>query len=331
MWPLANSQQIEGLPAGATLKPIESLPAGAELRPMQQGGGDSSTSSSPGMLDPHHDWTDPIRGAASGIAQFAEHPIDSMFGMSNLGGMPGVAFGPSGKMATSSNADAVEKNSESVRDAGSQAKMAAQDHPAFLAGQIAGPLLATYGMAKGVDALPETSEVPSMAGNLKRQILPSSARAGQRFESIMGQAKDIPVQMTNTVPELQRANELVERGGTALKPITDLTNRINMISPPTYGELRDYYPNMSRLSADEANKLKPTMRRQVGATSAAMNQDIRGALEPIGQADEYDKAMQEYGNAARNKSALKTAAKYGIAGAGLGVGGKILKDMIPDR
>jgi hypothetical protein len=139
--------------------------------------------------------------------------------------------------------------------------------------------------------------------------IPSSARAAEILASVAKDAGDVPVMPTRVWPELQRFRELADSGGTMRKPVTNLINRFgNMIrkGPVRYNEARDFYSNLTALSSEDAAKLNPVMRRQMGIIANAFKDDIGQAAAQVNRASDYYAGIREYAKAAQ----LKRAALY---------------------
>ena len=150
----------------------------------------------------------------------------------------------------------------------------------------------------------------------------SKARAATNFQQVMGAAEKEVVPVTNELSDaLSRYQQLADRGGSRSIAVTKLMNRLTTpeSAPLTYKEARDFYNNISRLSADEFNRLTPVMKQQVGAVRVALNNAIQGTAETVGKGEQYANAMQEFAQGARNTRKVaalgKVAKKLAFAGA----------------
>lgn len=168
--------------------------------------------------------------------------------------------------------------------------------------------------------------------------IPSRARAGAMLQDIRTQAANVPVSTTNTAPEVARYQELAQRGGSTAKPITQLAPRIreNMVpnintKPINFPEARDFYSNVSSQSAEDASRLNPIMRTQMGSVRAGLHQDLTDAAGQIGRGEDYSNAIREYARAMQMRKGLITAAKIGIPAAGAGIAGHYIKNALPSR
>lgn len=156
------------------------------------------------------------------------------------------------------------------------------------------------------------------------EALPSAARAGAKFEQVMGAAGDIPVDVEATGKSALRIMDLAERGGTMPKAVRDLLKRVTdpEKGPMVYRESRDFASNLGKLSVDEMNRLKPIVKRQVAQMAADLNLANANAAKAAGKGAEYKSAMREYASAMRMRdtidAALKHSKKAALGAAGLG-------------
>lgn len=163
----------------------------------------------------------------------------------------------------------------------------------------------------------QTTTIPSAfmggpAAEAAITSIPSRVHAGAMLGDITDAAGHIPVNLGRTMPELLRGVELGERGGTPSKPISDLWARANQTFGPTFREARDYYTNISQKSADEANSLKPAMKRQIGAVRQAFHGDMKDAADVVGRGEDYANAMKEYARASKVADMAKKIGKFAV-------------------
>jgi hypothetical protein len=197
---------------------------------------------------------------------------------------------------------------------------------------IAGPV-------KAVGGVLQMSTIPLafMGGPVAEYATPSAARAGQLFASIAEDAGNVPVALEHSRDAIQRFNELASRGGQQTKVIRDLMRRLRSMDtskgPIAYSEARDFYTNMSRLSAEEISNLNPVMRRQMTEVSRAFSKDVADAAAQVGREADYWKAMRQYARASRlqdaNKMLMKKAVQILGIGTGLAVGAKLYQAIAP--
>lgn len=164
--------------------------------------------------------------------------------------------------------------------------------------------------------------------------IPTTAKAGAKFQSVMAAAKNIPIDVKEVGDAALRIQELAERGGSMPLAVRKILNR--MTDPEkaglVYEESRDFASNISRLSADEMQRLTPVVRREVAHLSAMLNKANAMAAKQAGKADEYASAMKEYASAMRLRSmadaaikgAKKTVPYASAAGAGTWLANKLM-------
>jgi hypothetical protein len=169
-------------------------------------------------------------------------------------------------------------------------------------------------------ALPVVGEMalggaPVVRAGLK--AIPSAARAGEKFQDVMGAAKNIPIDVKDVGDVALRISQLAERGGSMPLAVRKILNRMTdpEKAPMAYEEARDFASNISRLSADEFGRLTPAIAREVAALRVALNQANAMAAKQAGKWDEYRSAMTEYARAMKLQKLVDTtidAAKRGI-------------------
>lgn len=139
--------------------------------------------------------------------------------------------------------------------------------------------------------------------------MPSAARAGQNFQSVMGAARDIPVNVSGDVADAAlRAKEL-SAVSTVPKPVANFIKVVDNadIQPLTYERARDYASALSRLSSQDYQTMNPVMARQVAQLSASLNKSVVEAAETAGKGAEYKAAMTEYRRAMQIRDAVNGA------------------------
>jgi hypothetical protein len=152
------------------------------------------------------------------------------------------------------------------------------------------------------------------AGEAAAGMIPSAARAGKKFEEVMGAARDIPIKAGGPVAEAMRGKEIASRGGQLPKILRDFVRRTSDVEgePITYQEARDFYTN-ARLAMSEYLATKPNMWRQVTIFKNALGEALQDAANTAGKGSEYRSAMAEYRRAANLKKVLSAAAGLGIS------------------
>ena len=168
--------------------------------------------------------------------------------------------------------------------------------------------------------LPTAAEiaVTGRAGtNAVAKAIPTTAKAGQKFQSVMGAAKSVPVDVEGLGAVALRINQLAERGGAMPMAVRKLLHRITDPSKAvmTYEESRDFASNISRLSANEFGRLTPAVAREVANLRVALNHANAMAAKQVGKLDEYNAAMLEYARAMRIKNVVNAAIEGAKKGA----------------
>ena len=100
-----------------------------------------------------------------------------------------------------------------------------------------------------------------------KALLPSTARAGAKFQRVMGAAKDVPVPISDSTSNVALdIMDFASRGATMPQAVTKFIARATkpFSAPMTYKEARDFEMNLSRLSALEMTKIghnKPLLNK----------------------------------------------------------------------
>lgn len=159
-----------------------------------------------------------------------------------------------------------------------------------------------------------------------QKMIPSATRAGRNFQEVMAKTKDVPVDISGPGNQALRLQELAERGGSMPKVARDFIKRVTdpEKSDLTYKEARDFYSNLSRLSADEFKRLTPAMKREIGAMRVALNKSLEGATARTDSLPQYQRAMREYARASHLREVATKAAKWGAGIAGGGAAYRLL-------
>jgi uncharacterized protein YcfJ len=201
---------------------------------------------------------------------------------------------------------------------------------AVAGGAIAGPIGASAGGAFG-SAVGEAGreraegEKPSGEKQVKSALLgglagpaeelgaaiPLKSRAGKLLASVSEKAGNVPVDLDRSAEHLLRTKELADAGGSMPMSINKMLRRVTDPSkgPLTYSEARDFYSNITRLSADEMDRLTPVMKAQVGKVAAALKDDIGQAAAKVNKAADYYAGIREYAKAAQLQRAGERISK----------------------
>lgn len=157
---------------------------------------------------------------------------------------------------------------------------------------------------------------PAIAGAWSK--IPTTAKAGKLFDEVMSAAKDVPVNLTRTQPALERVAQLTDAGAPVQTAPNKLLLRSQTINPLSYQDARDFYSNISQLSAQDKLAMNGPMKRAVNSLRVALKDDIGDTASSVGKGPQYYKAMSQYKNALRLQNAGKTVAKGAATAAGAG-------------
>jgi hypothetical protein len=126
--------------------------------------------------------------------------------------------------------------------------------------------------------------------------IPTTAKAGAKFQSVMGAAHSVPVDVNGPGAVALRIAELADRGGSMPMAVRKFLARITdpQKAAMTYQEARDFASNISRLSANEYGRLTPAVAK---------------AAQQAGKGAEYASAMKEYAQAMKIKGAIDAVAE----------------------
>jgi hypothetical protein len=141
--------------------------------------------------------------------------------------------------------------------------------------------------------------------------IPTTAKAGAKFQSVMGAAHSVPVDVNGPGAVALRIAELADRGGSMPMAVRKFLARITdpQKAAMTYQEARDFASNISRLSANEYGRLTPAVAREVAGLRVALNEAVAKAAQQAGKGAEYASAMKEYAQAMKIKGAIDAVAE----------------------
>lgn len=167
-------------------------------------------------------------------------------------------------------------------------------------------------------ALETVAELAVPAGlGLAGNAVPRAARAGRAIEGVTNAARNVVVDVNAPGTAALRLQQLGERGGTESRTVTKFLRRVTDPNKPpmNFEEGRDWYSNISRLSADEFNRLPAVMQREMGNLRAKLNDSLTGAADTVGKGQQYANAMKEYAQAAKLNSYRDELVKALVKGA----------------
>ncbi len=165
-----------------------------------------------------------------------------------------------------------------------------------------------------------------IANKLTTTAIPSTIRAGQNLDTVMGAAKNVPLSLTGGVGQAAvRAEELSAAGANMPKVLRDYI-KFPSTATMTYETGRDFASNAGALSASEKLATNPQMGRQVALFAKAMGEANRDAAASVGMGDLYDSAMKEYAQAKTMQQMGAIAKKWmGRAAVTVALGGGAYK------
>ena len=155
-------------------------------------------------------------------------------------------------------------------------------------------------------------------------MIPNAARAGEKFQEVMGAAKNVPIDVAEVGDVALRISKLAENGGSMPMSVRKLLYRLTdpKKGPLTYDDARDFASNISRLSVDEMKRIQPVVKREIAQLAAALNKANAEAAKLAGKGAEYKAAMREYARAMKLRDALdaviRKAKQAALPAAGLG-------------
>lgn len=154
-------------------------------------------------------------------------------------------------------------------------------------------------LGAGLETLAETAAPVWKSVKAGIDAVPTIAKAGAKFERVMGAARNIPVDVTEPGNVALRIQELADRGASMPMAVRKFLNRVTDPDKAalTYEEARDFASNISRLSAQEYQKLAPSVGREVAGLRVALNKAVGEAAGKAGKGIEYAQAMNEYARA----------------------------------
>ncbi len=182
------------------------------------------------------------------------------------------------------------------------------------AGNVASGLLQASQIPGGLANPLEGEAAANVAGKVAGKaagLIPSTERAGQDFQKVMGVAKNLPVNATSDLTSaIDRYKQLVANGNSRSLAVSKLINRVQSGAALTYEDARDFEQSLGNLSANEAQRLKPVMKRQLDTIRMALRGAVQNTVQPAGVGDLYNSAMSEYAQGSRLNKALGDAGDY---------------------
>lgn len=257
--------------------------------------------------------TPPDNGVTIGArnASTAQKAFEAMQGM---GGIPGVLVG-----AAKQGLNTVAQGGDLLRAGWNKVAPDSMDveRPYQQAGDI--PPTSPYERVgiravQGAEAAQGVKALTQAPGLVAKGLGISKARAAANLDDAAAAAKGVAVNTADTFAAGARAQELKAAGGRMPLAARLFMKRIGDVDAPdlTFEEARDFYSNLSRLSANEANALNPVMQRQIGAMKQALHEALTEAADTVGKGDQYAAGIREYSRSAKAAKGARWAG--GVAG-----------------
>jgi hypothetical protein len=181
------------------------------------------------------------------------------------------------------------------------------------------------GGLKALGGIAQMATIPSafMGGPGAEKVIeavPSAKYAGQVLAAVERDAGHLPVDLSRSAEPLLRVKDLADRGGVMPTAVRKLLLRATEPGgkPISFSELKDFYSNITSLTAKEKMSLTPIMRRQLGMTAAALKQDLAATAAQVGKSAEYLKGMGEYASAMKLQRTANEVGKWLIRAGGVG-------------
>jgi len=193
---------------------------------------------------------------------------------------------------------------------------------AGMAGTVASGLMGPTEGAAGAEAI--------------SKAIPSTERAGQAFKELQGAIGNHTVAMTDRLANsLADIKDAVDTGSTLPQVINKFVTRIADLDegPLTYKEARQFYSNVSDLSASERMASKGKDLRLINEFRHALGETVGDTANSADLLSKYQGAMSEYSGAKRLEQMYENAkdvVKKAALPIALGAGGYKLYGMLSD-
>jgi predicted enzyme related to lactoylglutathione lyase len=144
---------------------------------------------------------------------------------------------------------------------------------------------------------PGTEAGAEVASAGASKIFGSVDRAGKLFNEVKAAAPGA-VDITDAMSQAAtRTQELANTGAKGMpRVISKFVARVTdpEKAPIAWDEARDFYSNVSRLSANEYQSMNPQMAAAVGKFAGAFNDALQATAEGAGKGEQYAQAMDLY-------------------------------------
>lgn len=159
----------------------------------------------------------------------------------------------------------------------------------------------------------------AVSAHAMEEAIPSAARAGKTFEALKGAIGNHTVSVTDRLADtLAEIKQAVDTGSNLPPVINKFVTRIADVAegPLTYSEARQFYSNVSDLSASEKMATKMKDLRLIQLFKHALGDTISQTAESAGRLQDYQQAMSEFAKSKRVENFVDKGKK--IAGAAIG-------------
>jgi len=145
------------------------------------------------------------------------------------------------------------------------------------------------------------------------RVLPAGRmkQAGQIFEELESRVGRVPVNTEAASGTADAIRKIADSGAHEPKVVGDFIRRLSdRTQPPMdYTDLRRFYTNASRLSAEESTRVTKPIQRLVGEFTERLGDAAYEAANSKGMGAKYNEAIRKYRDAARTLEILKKVAK----------------------
>ena len=160
---------------------------------------------------------------------------------------------------------------------------------------------------------------PGKVAGAISKALPSFERAGEALNAAEQAAGKMPVKVTDELS--QAASDLFQQKDFASQVPRVAQKLYARLTDPdlpelNYADARKFYSNISRLSADEMNKMNPVTKRLMGALRVALNDAIQQTADAANVGEQYQQGMAGYRSAAKFAERKELAASLAKKAAG---------------
>ena len=214
----------------------------------------------------------------------------------------------------------------------------------FLTNPVTGSIVGGPGEATAAaGGLEKAGQAASEAGQAISEAMPAAkmAAARQQFQQLSGALGNHTVAMTDRLGNAMDAvKQAADTGSTLPSVINKFVTRIADVDkgPLTYDEARQFYHNVSELSATEKMAAKPSDLRLIQEFKHSLGETIGNTADQAGQLQKYQQAMQGFAQGAQGQArlqqakdlALKVGGEAVLGAAGL-YGAKKLYDIFGPR